>query len=172
MIYLVRHGQTDWNLEGKYQGQTDIELNQAGIKQAEKLMDELKDISFDVVFSSPLKRAYKTATIIHHGVVVADERLMERCNGELEGKKKNNEVVDFTDPNETRFGIESLTLFRKRISEFWDEILKKYCGKNILVVTHAGVGIYTQCYFKGEPENSDYSQYIIKNGNVLQFENK
>lgn len=172
MIHVVRHGQTDWNLEGKYQGQTDIELNQAGIKQAEKLHHEFKDTYFDVVFSSPLKRAYKTAQIIHNGTIFTDERLMERCNGELEGKQKNNNIVNFADPNDTRFGVEPLTTFRERISSFWDEILKKYYGKNILVVTHAGVGIYTQCYFNGEPENGNYNQYVINNCNILKFEHK
>lgn len=64
MIYIVRHGQTDWNLEGRYQGRTDIDLNETGIKQAEKIRQELKSVKFDKVFSSPLKRAYKTAQII------------------------------------------------------------------------------------------------------------
>jgi broad specificity phosphatase PhoE len=171
MIYVVRHGQTDWNLEGKYQGKTDIELNQTGISQAEELKHKLKGIKFDVVFSSPLKRAHKTAKIIYDGEVFVDDRIMERGNGALEGMQKNNTIVNFTDPDERRFGIEPLPHFRKRISEFWDEIVKKYCGKDILVVTHAGVGIYTQCYFSGEPKNGDYNQYKIKNCTVLRFEN-
>lgn len=55
MIYIVRHGQTDWNLEKRYQGRIDIELNGTGIKQAEKLSLKLSNIKFDKVFSSPLK---------------------------------------------------------------------------------------------------------------------
>ncbi len=170
MIYLVRHGQTDWNSEGKNQGQTDIELNPEGIIQAEILKKELKDIDFDIVFSSPLKRALKTAQIIHQGSIITDNRLMERCNGELEGKYKEYQVVDFTDPKETRFNIEALPIFRKRIVDFWDDVLKNHGDKNVLVVTHAGVGIYSQCYFKGEPQNGDYKQYVMKNCDIIKID--
>ena len=54
MIYIVRHGQTDWNVVGRYQGRKDIELNQKGIEQARKIKEQLKDVDFDLIFSSPL----------------------------------------------------------------------------------------------------------------------
>ena len=170
MIYIVRHGQTDWNTEGKYQGQTDIELNLEGVIQAEILRKELKDIDFDIVFSSPLKRAYKTAQIIYQGNIITDNRLMERFNGDLEGKYKKHHIVDFNDPNETRFNIEPITAFRKRIVDFWDYVIKNHSIKNVLIVTHGGVGIYSQCYFKGEPQNNDYNQYMMKNCDIIQIE--
>ena len=173
MIYIVRHGQTDWNLEGRYQGRIDIELNETGINQAEKIKEELKGIKFDKIFSSPLKRAYKTAQIICDDNIIKDERLIERCNGQLEGKLKTEckEAVDFTDPNEERLGIEPLPMFRKRISDFFDEILEKYPNKDILVATHAGVSIYAKCYFEGEPEDGNYSKYKLKNCEVLKYNN-
>jgi len=172
MIYLVRHGQTDWNKLGIYQGHTDIELNDIGISQAKEIKQKLKDIKFDFIFASPLKRAYKTAQIIHSGDIIIDQRLIERYNGKLEGKHKNEIVVDFTNPKEQKFDIEPLLSFRKRIYDFWDCILKEYRNKNILVVTHSGVGIYTQCYFKGEPQDNDYTRYMIKNCDVLKIETK
>lgn len=171
MIYIVRHGQTDWNLKGLYQGQTDIELNKTGIKQARELKNELKDVHFDVVYSSPLKRALKTASIIYDGNIIVDERLKERGNGELEGTQKNVSVIDFSDPNDTRFGVESLPLFRKRISDFFDDITMSFRGKNVLVVTHGGVSIYAKCYFYGEPLDGEYSKYIIENTHYLQINN-
>ena len=173
MLYIVRHGQTDWNLEGRYQGRLDIELNEKGIKQAEIIHEELKNVKFDIVFSSPLKRAYKTAQIITNEPIIKDERIIERCNGELEGKLKTETIdaVDFTDPNEYRLGIEKLTDFRNRITDFFDDITKNYKGKNVLVVTHAGVSIYTKCYFEGEPTDGDYSKYKLKNCDVLKYEN-
>lgn len=89
----------------------------------------------------------------------------------MEGRTDAAELVDFSDPKDTRYGIEPLPLFRERIREFWDEILQKYHSKDVLVVTHAGVVIYTQAYFKGEPEDGNYSGYKIGNGEVLTFQN-
>lgn len=174
MIYIVRHGQTDWNLEGRYQGRKDVNLNEEGVLQAVKLKEELKNVKFDKVFSSPLKRAYETAKIITSDEITLDDRLQERCNGELEGKLKSEckDAVDFTDPNETRLGIESLGDFRKRIFDFFEDIVKEYKGKNVLVATHAGVSIYAKCYFDGEPKHGNYSSYKLKNCAVLTYENK
>ena len=66
-LYLARHGQTDWNLEHKAQGQVDIPLNDTGIKQAEELKDKLKSYDFDICYCSPLKRAIQTAEIAVDG---------------------------------------------------------------------------------------------------------
>ena len=173
MIYIVRHGQTDWNKEGRYQGRIDVDLNSEGIGQAIKLRCKLADIKFDKVFSSPLKRAYKTAQIICDNDIITDYRLIERCNGKLEGKLKNEikEKIDFNDPFNTVMGIESIIDFRNRIKSFLDDIVKKYKGENILIVTHAGVGIYIKCYFEGEPKDGNYNGYKLKNCEVLKYEN-
>ena len=63
-LYIVRHGQTDWNVRQLRQGRTDIELNETGIEQAMELRDKLKSVKIDVCYASPLKRAMKTAQII------------------------------------------------------------------------------------------------------------
>ena len=174
MIYIVRHGQTDWNVEGRYQGRIDVELNSKGIEQANKIRDELSGIKFDLVFSSPLKRAYQTAQIICDNKIIKDERLIERCNGDLEGKLKTeiDVKIDFNDPNENRMGIENINDFRSRIKNFFDDISKNYKGKNILVVTHAGVSIYAKCVFEGEPTNNDYYNYKLKNCEFLKYNNE
>lgn len=173
MICIVRHGQTDWNKIGRIQGHTDIELNEIGEKQALIVKEKLKDIKFDKVFSSPLKRAVKTAQLICDEDIILDPRLKERYNGELEGKIKSEIKVfpDFNDPEETSCGIESLNNFRNRIKDFIEEVLAKYKDKNILVVTHAGVCIYVRCYFEGEPQDNHYENYKLKNCEVLTYKN-
>ena len=107
MIYIVRHGQTDYNVIGRYGGRIDVPLNEEGIKQAHELKEMLKNIKFDLVFSSPLKRAIKTAEIISDNEIILDKRIIERDNGELEGKLKTEitEFPDFNDPNEIRYNI-------------------------------------------------------------------
>ncbi len=173
MIYFVRHGQTEWNKIGKMQGHKDIELNAEGKAQAQIVKEKLQGVKFDMVFSSPLKRARETAQIISNQDIVIDDRLIERYNGELEGKFKNEIEVfpDFNNPNDTRFGIESLDSFRGRINSFLTEIMEKYKGKNILVATHAGVCLYVRCYFEGEPKGNLYENYKLKNCEVLSYEN-
>lgn len=171
MIYFVRHGQTEWNKIGKMQGHKDIELNDEGREQAQVVKEKLQGIKFDKVFSSPLIRATETAKIISNQEITIDNRLIERFNGELEGKFKKDIKVfpDFNDPNDTRFGIESLDSFKSRINDFLDEITKKYKDKNILVVTHAGVCLYVRCYFEGEPNGILYECYKLKNCEVLSY---
>lgn len=174
MIYIVRHGQTNWNLEGRYAGRKDIPLNDKGIEQANIIKEELKSIKFDKVFSSPLSRAYQTAKIICDNEIIIDDRIIERSNGDLEGKLKTEIImeIDFNDPNEKNYNIESIIDFRKRINNFFDEITNLYKDENILIVTHAGVGIYARCYFEGEPNNNDYSKYKIKNCEIIKYDNK
>ena len=173
MIYFVRHGQTEWNKLGKLQGHKDIELNDEGRMQAQIVKEKLSGVKFDKVFSSPLKRAKETAQIICNEEAVVDNRLIERFNGELEGKMKAEikTFPDFNDPNETRFGIETLNSFKNRINDFLDEITKNYKNKNVLVVTHAGVCLYVRCYFEGEPDGVLYEKYKLQNCEVLSYEN-
>lgn len=88
-IYLVRHGQTDWNYQKKIQGQQDVDINEQGIRQAEKLAEILKNVPFEYAVCSPLTRAHHTAEILlkYHSVPLSyDERLKEIYLGKWEGK--------------------------------------------------------------------------------------
>ena len=87
-LYLVRHGETDWNKVKKIQGQVDIPLNQFGKHLAEETAEGLHDIPFDLCISSPLSRAYETARIILEGrdvPIITDARIGEMAFGEYEG---------------------------------------------------------------------------------------
>lgn len=82
MLYIIRHGKTEWNAKRKLQGRTDIPLNDEGRLMAEKARDEYKDIHFDVCYCSPLIRAKETAEILMKGrniPIITDDRLMEMC---------------------------------------------------------------------------------------------
>ena len=176
MIYVVRHGQTDWNLEGRCQGWADTELNQTGLKQAEELSVKLSSVKFDVCFSSPQKRALKTAQIIYQGKIIVDQRIRERGKGELEGRTDVKEMVkqlgiDYYNPNEDRFGIERLSDFQNRVRSFWNEILEKYVGKNVLVVTHGGIVMWSHVCFDGMPDDHNIYCYNPKNCEVWQIDN-
>ncbi|WP_341466281.1 histidine phosphatase family protein [Eubacterium ventriosum] len=88
MLYIMRHGKTDWNAKHKLQGRTDIPLNEEGIQMAEQAKEKYKDVNFDICYCSPLVRAKQTAEIVLEGrniPIVYDDRLMEMCFGVYEG---------------------------------------------------------------------------------------
>jgi probable phosphoglycerate mutase len=88
-ILLVRHGETAWNREGRYQGRTDIPLSPDGEQQVRRLSERLREITIDVAISSPLSRARKTAEAILHGKstqLELDDGLLEISHGQWEGK--------------------------------------------------------------------------------------
>ena len=170
-IFIVRHGQTDYNINGRYGGRIDVPLNETGINEAIILKEKLAGIKFDKVYSSPLVRAYKTARIITDEEIVTDERIIERSNGDLEGRLKSEikDKPDFNDPDETRYNIENIVDFRDRINSFLDDIVDEKSDENILIVTHAGVGIYARVYFEGEPVDEDYMSYKLDNCEVKVY---
>jgi broad specificity phosphatase PhoE len=138
-IYLVRHGETDWNTKLLFQGHTDIPLNKNGIKQAKCIAKELRHTSIGAVISSDLRRAVRTAEEI---VNVMDPKpetekisgLRERNYGNFEGKKY--ELYHSSDKN---FSGENDRKFSARINSVFRDVMKKYRGKNIVIVTHGGV---------------------------------
>ena len=80
MLYIMRHGKTDWNLKYKLQGKTDIPLNDMGRQMAEEAHERYKDVHFDVCYCSPLRRARETAEIVLSGrdiPMIIDDRLAE-----------------------------------------------------------------------------------------------
>ena len=91
-IMLIRHGDTDWNVEEIFRGRVDIELNEIGVKQAELLAKHLADERIVTIYSSPLKRALKTAEIIavsHHIDVITAAELIDFDYGEWQGMSHN-----------------------------------------------------------------------------------
>ncbi len=181
MIYFVRHGQTDYNLNKIYAGQQDIPLNQNGIEQAKQTALDLQKIKFDVCFCSPLIRAKQTCYEIlkHHNNLspIFDDRLKERYYGKLEnqpvGSIKFNRWKVGADEEQTKnLNIEMIIDVYKRVSNFFDEILNKYKDKNILVVAHSGIGRIGSAYFNGFPPENDFSTINIPNAGIVIFDKK
>ena len=153
-LYLIRHGETDLNKQRILQGQSDFDLNDYGRELAEKTRDGLKDVAFDVVFTSPLKRAKETAEIIVRGrapqpLFIEDRRIQEISFGEFEGLccgKEHYNIPDkdfnyfFQAPDKYRVpkGGESFEEVIARTGEFLKEITgrQEYADKTVLVSTH------------------------------------
>ena len=144
MIYIIRHGQTDWNIEHRTQGQTDIALNTNGIKQAELITQKIANLKIDSIISSDLKRAYMTAQIINknfHKAIETDKRLREFCFGTLEGitrDKITQETWEKFNENPKQFNAETKEEIFNRIKSFIKDMKSEIKNKKVLVVTHGG----------------------------------
>ena len=169
IIYLIRHGETDWNVLGKLQGQEDIELNSSGRNQANELAHYFETETWDVVVSSPLKRAYETARIITDKISVPSilivDKLVERSYGAAEGLLPEERLIQF--PNGIVPGQEDFELLRKRSMNALDKIATDFPGKKILVVSHGGI-IYTILYSLLGDEFKN-TKTLLKNGSITRL---
>jgi probable phosphoglycerate mutase len=151
-LCLIRHGETTWNAEKRLQGHTDIPLNAKGETQARQMAQALKDarLTFDVLYTSDLKRAVDTAAALVQlfGVVAkVDSNLRERHFGALQGLSINEAPLlrpDIWQAHITRAldheleGGESIRQFALRIQKVLDRIEEQYPGKTVLMVSHGG----------------------------------
>lgn len=137
---MVRHGETDWNAAGRLQGKTDIPLNDTGIGQAKEAAAHLKNSEWDVIITSPLKRARRTAEIIGAKVkvpIVDMADFQERGYGQAEGLLAEERLEAF--PDKVYPGAETIGELKSRVMNGINEINREYNGKKILLVAHGGV---------------------------------
>jgi probable phosphoglycerate mutase len=85
-VWLVRHGETEWSREGRHTSTTDLPLTEEGERVALGLRDRLSRTAFDLVLTSPMRRARETAALVGHGEAEVDRDLMEWSYGEYEGR--------------------------------------------------------------------------------------
>ncbi|NPV74757.1 MAG: histidine phosphatase family protein [Anaerolineae bacterium] len=182
-LWLVRHGQTDWNMDKRYQGQTDIPLNEAGIAQAYELGRALAGTAFDAIFCSDLQRARQTAHILAgelHAPVYEDARLREAHFGEWEGypyfemKEKYPEIWMERKQNPlapVAPGGETLQQVAQRVSLAAGHIAARFPGGRALVVAHGLSLAVMVCEQQKRPLNEAYS-LIMDNAHpqVIQWE--
>lgn len=155
MLYIMRHGRTDWNVRHKLQGRTDIPLNEEGRRMAEKAGEEYRDVPLDICFCSPLVRARETAEIVLRGREVpirTDDRLMEMCFGEYEGTENSFSMPDcpintlFRKPEEYTESVGGAETFEElfaRTGEFLREVIDPLMeqGKDVLIVGHGAMNL-------------------------------
>lgn len=178
-LYVVRHGQTDWNVQGRIQGSADIELNQTGLEQAMQVAKSLENVNFDIIYSSPLKRTVKTAELInkyHNAKIITDKRLTERGFGDFEGTQRVlGDIEDYLDyeRNLSTNNIECIQNVFSRVHSFLDDILNNYknSNTNILVVTHGGTGVVINGVINNKKNASDLLGLKMKNCEVKIFKN-
>lgn len=173
MVYLVRQGQTDWNLDKKFNGCTDIALNHIGIAQAQRQAENLRSVRFDACFCSPQTRARQTCELIYNGPIVFDDRLVEIHCGEFESTEETAEALQlfWHAIQNGDMGTESFEAFTHRNCDFCEMVMNEHNGKNVLIVTHSANARIINYYFTGKPEDYDFHKSVITNGGLLTFEN-
>ena len=133
-LLLVRHGETDWNAEGRLQGHTDRPLNDYGRRQAKELAERLAGEGADAIYASDLARAKETAEILGERLglpVVIDPALREKNWGNWEGLTGDERVhVDYVG--------ESTEEHRDRVMAAVERIVERHRGQRVVVVTHGG----------------------------------
>lgn len=152
-LLLTRHGETEWNVIRRYQGQSDVPLNQTGIRQAEQLAKRLSTEKIDAIYASDLCRAVDTAQIIQNAQehkiteVVADPRWRELSFGKWEGLNHEGIQAQWHDEatkwyadqvNSSPPGGETLLQLAERVQSALDELKNKHKDERVLVVSHSG----------------------------------
>ncbi len=182
MLYIMRHGQTDWNVRKKLQGQTDIPLNEEGRKMAREAAEKYRDVHFDICFCSPLVRARETAELLLEGrdvPIVVDERLIEMSFGVYEGIENSFAIPDcpinvlFWHPEqyEKVEGGENLEELYARTGNFLEEKVYPLIreGKDVLIVGHGGMNLSISNRIQGVPLK-DYWKNLQGNCKVVKLD--
>ncbi len=181
-IYIVRHGQTVWNADNLLQGSADIELNERGRALAGETGQNLEEISFEKIYSSPLIRAYETACLIrgHRNIpIIRDERLKELSFGVNEGKNFKELLADTTDPFHYFFEQpekyrapqhgETLEQICVRAAEFMRQVVEPQKDEleRIMIVAHGAMNKALMCHVKQHGIDQYWSGGLQKNCNVI-----
>ena len=175
-LYVIRHGKTDWNLESRIQGKTNISLNEMGMNQAEEVRKKIEEKDIDLIIASPLDRTKQTAEIINKNMQVPikyHENLMERNFGIYEGKDAKTvdvwkDLLKYHDNVAVENG-EKIQEFFGRVFDCMSDIEKENKDKNVLIVTHGGVARAIDCYFNGIPEDNEDTGSMLSNCEVREY---
>ncbi len=150
-VYLIRHGETDWNLTGRWQGHADVPLNAVGLRQARLLGQRLaqEQVRFDAIYSSDLTRAYQTAWELGAAVRVAVQlvpNLREidlgvwsgHTSAELQARFPEEFALVAAGQDIPRGGGETIRAMRHRVVEAVEALVAQHRGETLGIVTHGG----------------------------------
>jgi probable phosphoglycerate mutase len=168
-IFLARHGETDWNRDGRFQGWADPPLNETGRGQARALAAQLADVPFDAVYSSDLRRAHETALIVaapHRVPVVVDRGLREIDVGSWSGLTRSE--IDARFPGAEHHDGETRGQHLSRVLTTVERIAAAHPGERILIVSHGGSLRTLRRHALGDPvhpiENCGVYELRFRNG--------
>lgn len=195
LIYIVRHGLTEWNKLKKLQGAADVPLAKEGILLAEKTGEALKDVKFDICFTSPLSRAWQTAECVlgdRNVPIIPDKRIQEINFGDLEGSCVRDAEGNYIDPQVEMFFRDPVNFKRPengedifdviaRTKDFWEEKTSdpSLTDKTVLVASHgcAVRALLQNIYHDPEnfwhgcvPPNCCVNLVEVKNGKTVLLE--
>lgn len=185
-FYIVRHGQTDWNIQKKLQGQANTSLNEVGQEQAKEIAQTLKQIHFDEIFSSDLDRAVQTTEIIAQErklAVKTTKALREKNYGSYEGRDREEVKKELkhsfeawgklNDEEKMKFKIyqdgESDHEAVERFIRHLREIAVAYPGKTVLIASHGGIMRYFLIKL-GWATYKELDSHAIKNTAYIKVE--
>jgi phosphoserine phosphatase len=173
-LYLTRHGETQWNLEGRMQGNKESNLTEKGVRQALKLGKRLKDTNIDIVYSSPSNRAVHSAELIVGNrdiQIIKVNELIEMHFGIWEGlsfdviqQKYGEQYKAFWEtPHLLKdFPGETFEKFKIRVVGAINKIIEENSDKDILIVAHALVVKFIMSYFEDTPLEKLFDDRIIQ----------
>ena len=182
-LLLTRHGQTDWNIAGRYQGQSDVPLNQTGQTQAAQIAKRLSTETIHAIYTSDLSRAVNTAQAIadfHQLEIKKDTRLRELSFGDWEGmtykemsahspvlfSKWMTDSMNISTPNG-----ETLAQLAARVKSAFDQIKDDHKDQTVLVVSHSGalqsllavtLGVDLNRYWQFRVSQASLSELIVQ----------
>ncbi len=179
ILYVVRHGQTQYNVDKRFQGQIDVPLNDVGKKQVMELSKKLSNINLDLIISSPLLRAVDTAKAIQKNnkvPIIINNDLKERSFGEFEGLKDLteydcdiNKLLDYN-INYSFHNVEPIQTLYKRVSRFLIDCYNQYSEKSILLSTHGGIVQIIECLLRELPYSTNLQTLSLSNSEYRKYD--
>ena len=179
-LFIVRHGEINFNVEKRYAGSMDTELNHKGLEQTTEVASEVEKLNIDLIITSPLKRCEHMAKIIKEKIqvpIIIMDGFRERAVGVYEGltrEEAKNKYPQLWAKNITRIyddappGGETIREVEKRVTSSIKKIKSEYPDKNILIVTHAFIGKVIHKLLNSLTED-EFFKYRLDNAKIIEY---